>query len=156
MFFQTYRDFEANNKALNSLAGPEAVFYPFFEVILNDFIYHVDATIQSPDNDEENVNNRYIFSDIIQVFHFVNMKSVSDFNISIQLPRYYNEEDHEYSISTVVEIFKAEDSTGRHCFVFHCKDGKKVTGPFSFSNQKLTNLHSIYKEGQKPSLIDIC
>lgn len=92
--------------------------YPFVEIPLNRYIFHVDVVLG-----EKYQNNlpwsRFIFDDVIDVLQFIKRNDVIEIRLSLQSRRCG---DAEYAISLIVEIVEAKDRSGHKTYLYRCSN----------------------------------
>jgi len=156
MLIKTHKDWEIDS--LMPMPRPFDIpgtrFYPFIELTLNCYLFHVDLLPYPPNEEEPALERRFIATDIKQALRLVGDKNVKEFSLSLQTRRCDNENE-EYHISTIIEIVQAEDEAGQISYVYICKDGKReIDSPLATTEEELYNKCTIYLDGQKPSSPD--
>lgn len=151
MLLQTHEDWEIDDPALKTFDPPGTRLYPFINLSINVHLFHVDVLPYPKDEHDFALMLRFIATDILQALILVDEDHVKEFSLSLQSRRCDNE-NGEYRISTLTEVFQAEDSAGQLSHVYVCKDGKRfIDSPLASSEDDLFNIRSIYVEGKKPS-----
>ena len=148
MIIQTHEDWEIVNSSFKIFDPPGTRIYPCIEISINAFLFHVDILTNS--NDDDFVPwRRFIAAGLTQAFIIVDDDHVKEFRISLQSRRGDN---HEYQISTIIEILEATEPCGQKVLIYICEDGKRVIDTSMGSEEKeLTKVKSIYQHGKKPA-----
>ena len=143
MHFVAEKSWEIDSEIFKIFGGPETRRFPAMELSLNLPVLLVDIAVE--DEFGDSLTRRFFFTETDNALNFVNQQGVVGGSIALLSRRCDNEGD--YSVSDVMEIYEATGEHGQPVHIYHCADGKKYFGPFfSGSEDELNSLTCVYSK----------
>lgn len=103
--------------------------YPFFELVLNTDLFHVDVLPKHEDPAQQ-LWTRFLVADLKDVLYLLGNDDFEKVRVSLQSRRCDND-DGEYAISTISEIIQGADEHGQISVVYKCRNGRSYSSSFS-------------------------
>lgn len=116
--------------------------YRFVAIALNSILFHVDIYPEAAD--DYSCVRRYIHSEIEDVVAQIRQNDYVNIWISLQKRRDDNE-NGEYSISTITDIIVGKDTFGQRCYIYKCLDGTTyIDSPSELDENKIEYKKLVY------------
>lgn len=156
MIFRTNDQWKVEVPYSEVLDPPGTNWFRMVEIGLNVPVFLLEAVVPTDDGDGPSVWQRFLLSSFSDVQVFLATNELQEHAVSLLLPR-YAEEEYEYSISTVTEVYReknAPERPSRWLYVF--ADGRRYIDGLKGCDEKFVDPVLIYKKEKitAPKLVE--